>query len=1047
MSNKIAFDSSVRFGTKILRHLAAFVISVFAWQIAFAAPSAGALDPTFTGGVTEGLSMVFTVAGQPDGKILVGGSFAHANGAPRTNLARLNADGSLDAAFNAGGAGLDTGDVRGIVVQPDGKILIVGLFGSYNGTARQSIARLNADGTLDATFNPGTNPNNTTFAVALQADGKILVGGSFTSFNGTVRTRIARLNADGTLDATFTPGNGANQTIYKIVVQPDGKILIGGNFTNYNGTARSRLVRLNADGTLDATFNPSGAGADTTVYAITLQSDGKILIGGFFQQYNEISRQQIARLNADGTLDLTFEVTAFPPSPTTGLATSYVYSINLQPDGKILAAGYFGFTGNNDGKPIVRFNTDGSLDATFTAPQANSQAFEIVQQADGKIFLGGSFTTFAGAERIKTARINADGTLDAAFPVTNFTGIALVRAINQQADGKILVGGSFRMANGAVRRNIARFNADGSVDTTFNATGFGADNDVTAIGIQPDGKIVIGGLFQNYNGAPRQGLARLNADGTLDATFSTNFIVTTTEEIIPVADGKILIAGLATIGGFSNAVYRLNPNGSVDNTFIPASANGNARTIAIQPDGAILVGGNFTVFKGIARNRLARLRADGALDASFNPGTGANLALNKLVLQPDGKFLIGGQFTNYNGVSRNHIARVNADGSVDTTFNPGSTGFVGFVYSLVLQADGKVLVGGHLTAFNETPIFNLARLNADGSFDASFASGFPAYVAARYVFRLFLQSDGKVLVGGIFTQYAGVPRNSLLRLQTSAARRTLFDFDGDGRADQAVFRPSERNWYLLRSGSGFAAAQFGDANDRIVPADYDGDSRADIAVFRAGVWYILQSSNNQVRAVSFGTAEDLPRPADYDGDGRADIGVFRQSSGTWFYLRSSDNGFRAIQFGQSGDAPVMADFDADGKSDIAVFRPSNGVWYWLRSSDNQFQAAAFGQNGDIPLSGDFNGDGRSDLAVFRPSNATWYVAGTMGIPAPNFQATQFGLSTDTPVPADYDGDGKTDIAVFRGGVWYILRSQQGFGAVQFGTSGDRPIPAAFVPQN
>jgi uncharacterized delta-60 repeat protein len=425
MSN-VACPPSVSIRTGIVQLLVAFTICSCAWQTASAAPSVSGLDPTFTGGVTEGQSMVFTTAGQPDGKILVGGSFAYVNGVPHRNLARLNADGSLDSSFNASGAGLDTGDLRDIVLQPDGKILISGLFGSYNGTARTNIARLNADGTLDTTFDPGTGSNNTTFAIKLQPDGKILIGGNFTSYNGTARNRIARLNSDGSLDTTFAPGTGANQTVHTIAVQPDGKVVIGGNFTSVNATTRGRIARLNADGTLDSAFNPGGAGANGGVQSVALQPDGKIVFGGFFQSYNGSNRNQLARLNTDGTLDSTFNVTAFPPNPSTGPATSYVYSISLLADGKILAAGYFGYTGSNDERPIVRVHANGTLDPTFTADIANSQAFEIVQRSNGSIFLGGAFTRFAGAERIKTAQINSNGTFDTAFPAVNFTGFALV---------------------------------------------------------------------------------------------------------------------------------------------------------------------------------------------------------------------------------------------------------------------------------------------------------------------------------------------------------------------------------------------------------------------------------------------------------------------------------------------------------------------------------------------------------------------------------------------------------------------------------------------
>ena len=295
-----------------------------------------------------------------------------------------------------------------------------------------------------------------------------------------------------------------------------------------------------------------------------------------------------------------------------------------------------------------------------------------------------------------------------------------------------------------------------------------------------------------------------------------------------------------------------------------------------------------------------------------------------------------------------------------------------------------------------------------------------------------LDNNGKLdIVNGFSSPFIGTI-SVLLNQQCVSSSNTTFDFDGDGKADQAVFRSTNQVWYLLRSQSGFTAAQFGISTDKITPADFDGDGRTDIAVFRDGVWYLLRSQLG-FTAIQFGQAGDVPVPADYDGDGKADVAVYR--NGVWYILQSQ-LGFTAFQFGISTDKPVPADFDADGKTDAAVYR--DGVWYMLRSLQG-FTAIQFGIASDKPTVGDYDGDGRADQAVYR--SGVWYILGS----TQGFFATQFGVASDIPVAADYDGDGKTDVAVFRDGVWYLLRSQQGFGAVQFGTTNDRPIPAAFVP--
>jgi hypothetical protein len=262
-----------------------------------------------------------------------------------------------------------------------------------------------------------------------------------------------------------------------------------------------------------------------------------------------------------------------------------------------------------------------------------------------------------------------------------------------------------------------------------------------------------------------------------------------------------------------------------------------------------------------------------------------------------------------------------------------------------------------------------------------------------------------------------------------------FDYDGDGRADVSVFRPSDRFWYLNRSQAGFASVQFGLSTDKIVPADYDGDGKTDIAVFRDGNWYWLNSSSNQVRAFQFGLAGDIPRPADFDGNGRAEIAVWRPSNGFWYVFNLATNQFSSFQLGTNGDKPVVGDYDGDGLADYAVFRPANGIWIIQRSADGLTQTQ-FGLSTDNLVPADYDGDGKTDLAVFRPSDRNWYVRNSSN---GSLQIQNWGLATDALVPADYDGDGKADVAVFRNGIWYIRQTSGGaINYAYFGSSGDAP---------
>ena len=355
-------------------------------------------------------------------------------------------------------------------------------------------------GTLDPSFNSGTSVNDVILATAIQNDGKIIIGGNFTAYNGTAINRIARLNSDGTSDATFTPGTGADNIIRTIAIQSDGKIIIGGTFTNYNGSTLNNIARLNSNGTIDVTFT-LGTGANSTVNTAVLQGDGKIIIGGDFTSYNGTSRNRIARLNADGTLDATFD-------PGVG-ANASVFSTAIQSDGKIVIGGSFSTYNSNTKNYIARINSNGSFDASFAGTGTNGTIRTIRIQSDGKIFMAGVFNTYDGVARISVARANSDGSLDISFePGTGANSAVRTSAI--QSDGKILIGGEFTSYNTTAINRIARLNSDGSIDATFN-TGTGANNTVWSTVIQSDGKIIIGGMLTTYNSMTRNRVARIIA--------------------------------------------------------------------------------------------------------------------------------------------------------------------------------------------------------------------------------------------------------------------------------------------------------------------------------------------------------------------------------------------------------------------------------------------------------------------------------------------------------------------------------------------------------
>lgn len=662
------------------------------------------------------------------------------------------------------------------------------------------------------------------------------------------------------------------------------------------------------------------------------------------------------------------------------------------------------------------------------------------------------------------AQAQIPGSLDQTFGssgkvATHLNVTATLRDMVIQPDGKIVVVGvtfgpppTPMQPFGPLTAVIARFNPNGTLDTTFDGDGFNHSyfmSDANAVVLQPDGKIVVGGsgLSGNVGGFS---VARFNADGSLDTTFNgtgktvtTVGIDSTAFSINLQADGKIVAAGMTALvlpySARDFALVRYNADGSLDTNFGTGgrvatdigSSTDVAYHSAVQADGKILVAGYSTnPLPNLKSATIVRYNPDGTLDMGFGmggkvirPGPGDS-NVREMALQADGKIIIVGE--------GNPPLRYNPNGTFDIAFE-ASGNYV--PQSLAIQANGKIVVGG-FDAVGGHNGFAVVRYNPTGALDTTFGMGgkaLTAFVSDTHVEAVAIQADGKIVAGGtvlnnnfemVLARYLG----------GAASRPTLMDFDGDGKADVSVFRPSDATWYLNQSSNGLTGIRFGLATDRLAPADMDGDGRTDIALFREGVWYWLNSSNNSFQAMQFGQAGDMPVPGDYTGDGRAELAVYR--SGAWYTLDLANNQFQGVQFGIATDMPVPADYDGDAKFDYAVYR--DGTWYLLNST-NGFNAVQFGNASDRPVACDYDGDARADQAVYR--EGVWYVLkSTQG-----FYAVQFGVAQDVPVPADYDGDGLAEPAVFRDGSWYQLRSQEGFGTMQFGLAGDRPVPAAFIP--
>ncbi|MBX3731220.1 MAG: tandem-95 repeat protein, partial [Verrucomicrobiae bacterium] len=723
--------------------------------------------------------------------------------------------GEVDLSFLAGSA--INGSVNAVAVQSDGKVLIGGAFTTVNGVVRGRIARLNADGTTDETFGNGlAGANDNVGALAVQGDGKVLIGGNFTAVNGATRGRVARLNSDGTLDTSFGNGmSGANSAVLALAVQGDGRVLMGGDFTTVNGSARGRVTRLNSNGTLDTSFGNGLAGANSVVHALAVQGDGKVLMGGRFTTVNGAARARVARLNSNGTLDTGF-------GNALNLSGGNVYALALQSDGKVFIGGDFPWVNGIGPGELVRLNTDGTQDTSFREgwQGLSGGVVALAVQNDGKVLIGGWFTQVNGVGRGKVARLNSDGTLDTSFGNGQLGTDHEVRALALQGDGKVLIGGDFKAVNGVARGGAARLNSNGTLDTGFGNGMSGPHSGVEALAVQSDGKVLIGGSFAAVSGVARGRVARLNSDGTLDTSFG-NGLTGANEPVWALAlqgDGKVLIGGgFSTVNGVARGrVARLNSNGTLDTSFGSGQAGANEQVwaLVLQSNGKVLIGGSFTAVNGVARGRVARLNSDGTLDTSFGNGlTGASWTVRALALQGDGKVLIGGEFNAVNGVARSGVARLNSDGTLDTSFWNGSAGANSTVQALTVQGDGKALIGGSFSTVNGVARGGVARLNSNGTLDTGFGDGLVG--ANGTVQAVAIQSNGKVLIGGDFNGVNGVARGRVARLNTDGTLDTSFGNGLSGASNSRLGSGIVRALKVQSDGKVLMGGEFDLVNGRV----------------------------------------------------------------------------------------------------------------------------------------------------------------------------------------------------------------------------------------
>jgi uncharacterized delta-60 repeat protein len=704
----------------------------------------GTLDAAFNTNVANNIWNPNIIEEFPGGKILVsnsGGSMT-ISGQTRNGLARLNPDGTLDLAYQASVL-LDTfGYLDGLLIQPDGKVVFSGYFESVNGQPAHNIGRLNADGTLDAAFMAAAAAigfDDEVYALVRQPDGKLLAGGFFTTFNGQTHPALVRLNSNGTLDPSFDLQVPATTyaTVQALAVQPDGKIVLSGSLPS--GTGTISFKRVQASGADDPSFTPDPSSAPynfNNTNLIQVQADGKIVLINPSLQYNGQPTSYIIRLLATGAFDYSFQ------SPAANYSTSQPSSVQLLSGGQLLIAGgpgpYAGRTATPTG--IAVLNSDGSYAPGF-APvlQNGGQVSDFVLQPDGKMVLGGVFTEINGTAVSNLARLNADGTLDVTYSTNALTLGGGVNKMLLLPDGKVMAGGSFSIAGGATHPGVVRLLTSGSADATFNPdlqpSSTSYNPVVTNLGVQPSGKVVLTGTFQ----LPGifSNIVRVTATGQPDATFQATGQSPSAMLVQP--DGRILAGGYYRPANATYYLRRLLVDGALDPAFVltPVTASTSITTLALLPDSRILVGGRFSQFGSTPTAGIARLQANGTPDASFTSGlpTTNPQTVRVLAVQPNQRILAAVNATMI------YTTRLLPNGGQDVTY-AASQGPNGLVNQIRIQPDGKLLMGGSFIRVSGQPYFAFTRLtdpnvlSVNSRQDAARLEAYPNPVHEQLTLRL-----------------------------------------------------------------------------------------------------------------------------------------------------------------------------------------------------------------------------------------------------------------------------------------------------------------------
>lgn len=783
-------------------------------------------------------------------------------------ITAFSQDGSLDTNFNFVLPSL-TGSIKDFVTQSDGKTVIVGNFNSINGTSAGCIARLNLDGSLDTSFNVGngvigSSPNRPYYisSIAILPNDKIIIVGFFRNFNNVLKNSIVKLNSDGSIDQSFNTGNGFLADDYftnnipgiidKIVVKTNGEIITEGVFKEYNNQSTinitNNLCLLNSNGNLNTSLSYNGA-VNGGINAFEVQTDGKIILstvkftnfsGSLFPQED----YYLKRINSNGSLDNTFTLnnTILSSANIGGIpfndSSEYVRvnDIKYLNNGKIIVAGSFVNKFGTNKRSISLLNSNGTNDNSFIGVGANTNGSSvdirsIYIQSDGKILIGGRFSFFSNISAKNIARVNQNGTYDSTFNSGNgFSGGSqsnnYLYLIKQLSNNKAICIGDFTSYNGISRNSILRLNSNLIANNDYGVSISGVNN------------VVVSNVRSNdtYNGVTATSsntilslISSTNSGITLDTATGSVIVASTvpagtytlTYQICAISNPTNCATATVTItvnaqvinannddftstpisyvnGGTTSSVTTNDTlNGiAVNNSDITITLvnNGGLAGATINGSGIITVPvstsvGSYTLTYQICQNSSPTNCDQASVIINVNEpvimtpdlvfGIRANSYVKHALIQSDGKIIIGGAFTTYNNISTYRIARLNTDLTLDQIYNTSGP-ITQMQDDMKIQPDNKIIVVGAFSGFNGgSNGKGLARLNTDGSIDNNFNVGGQGVntLSKDRIRSCAIQTDGKILLGGGYIKtYNDEAVTNMIRINADGTLDETFVF-------------------------------------------------------------------------------------------------------------------------------------------------------------------------------------------------------------------------------------------------------------------------------